>query len=636
MLLAAAAGLWITSQRNYLLFHGVIEIACVGVSAAMFAVAWNSRRFSGNHYLTFFGIAALWVGIVDLLHTFAYKGMGVFPERGANLPTQLWIAGRGLEAAALLLAPLFLDRRVRAWLALLAWFVVTAALLSLIFLGLFPTCYVESGPGQGLTAFKIGAEYVVCGVLAGSLALVWRKRHRFSRRRLQLVMAAVSTTMLSELAFTQYVSVYGDFNILGHLLKALSFLLMFKAIVEGTLRDPYQELFRDLQEQGQRLAEANRAKDEFLATLSHELRTPLNAIVGWAQLLLHGNLDRDKTRHAYEVIDRSAKAQTALIGDVLDVSRIISGKLRLTPTAVDVADIMQAALETVRPAADARRIQLTAGAMERVTVQADPSRLQQVFWNLLSNAVKFTPEGGTVAVAVRGLGDRVEVEVRDTGAGLSREELRHLFERFWQADASSTRRHGGLGLGLAIVRHLVELHGGQVTAASEGQGHGAVFTVTIPAARPGPTRPEREPDEEKLADTTSRPRPARNSLAGLRVLLVDDEEDARAVLSAALRAYGAETAAAATARQGLEIVREWRPHIVLSDIGMPGEDGYHFVRLLRESPPDAGGQTPAVALTAYGRPEDRHHALAAGYQEHVTKPVEPNVLAEVVLAATQK
>jgi len=636
---ALAAGLWITSLYNYLLFHGLTEIACAAVCVAIFAVAWNTRRFSSNHYLTFLGIAALFVGAVDLLHTLAYKGMGVFPGYGANLPTQLWIVGRGMEAVSFLLAPAFLDRRVRAWPTLLAWLGVTAALLVLVSpLDLFPTCYVE-GPNAGLTAFKIGAEYAICATLLGSLALVWRRRDRFSPRTLELLMAAVATTILSELAFTKYVSVYGDFNVAGHLLKAVAYLLIFKAVVEGTLRDPYQELFRDLQQQRLRLAEANRAKDDFLATLSHELRSPLNAIVGWSQLLLHGSLDPEKVRRAHEVIDRSAKAQTALISDVLDVSRIISGKLRLTPRAIDVADTVQAALEIVRPAAEARRIQLLVAEMAHVAVRADPDRLQQVFWNLLSNAVKFTPEGGTVAVDLQRRDGRVEVAVRDTGAGLSRESQAHLFERFWQADGSASRRHGGLGLGLAIVRHLVELHGGQVTAASEGEGRGSVFTVTIPAAATGVDPAEgdghdRKRDEAEGAQAAA-PVAPRVSLAGVRVLLVDDETEARAVLTAALRAYGAETKEAASAREGLQRVRAWRPHIVLSDIGMPGEDGYAFIRQLRQLPPGEGGQTPAVALTAYGRPEDRVKALAAGYREHLTKPVTPDVLASVVLAESK-
>jgi len=626
------------SRYNYLLFHGITEMACASVCAAMFAVAWNTRRFSGNHYLTFLGIAALFVGAVDLLHTLAYKGMGVFAGHGADLPTQLWIVGRGLESVALLLAPALLDRRVRPWPTLLAWLGVTAALLLVVFpLDLFPTCYVDDGPDQGLTTFKVAAEYVICLVLLGSLALLWRARRRFSPRTLELLAAAVGVTIVSELAFTQYVNVYGDFNVAGHLLKAVSFLLMFKAIVEGTLRDPYQELFRDLQDQRQRLAEANRAKDEFLATLSHELRTPLNAIVGWSQLLLHGGLDEAKARRAYEVIDRSAKAQTALISDVLDVSRIISGKLRLNQRPVEIGDTVQAALDTVRPAAEARRIQVVTSEMPRVTVHADPDRLQQVFWNLLSNAVKFTPEGGTVGVAVRRAGDRVEVEVRDTGVGLSPEALAHLFERFWQADASTSRRHGGLGLGLAIVRPLVELHGGNVTAASEGEGRGSVFTVSIPAGAAGAAPGEVRDDAGKriAGDRDQEPLAARDrpSLAGLRVLLVDDEPEARSVLTAALRAYGARTESAASVREGLELVRSWRPHLVLSDIGMPGEDGYEFIRQLRQLRVGEGGGTPAVALTAYGRPEDRDRALAAGYRQHLTKPVTPAALAEVVLAA---
>ncbi len=625
----AAFGLWLTSTHSYLLFHSLVELYRVAVAGAMFAVAWNSRRFSRNGYLTCIGIAYLFVATLDLLHTLAYRGMGVFPGSDANLATQLWIAARGMESVSLLLWPVFLVRRVRPWPTLLVYLAVTALLLIAIFpLHVFPICYVEghAHPGlpPGLTPFKVAAEYVICALLLASLAGLWAVRERVSRRVLPLLIAAIVTSVLSELAFTHYVSVYGDFNMLGHLLKTASFFLIYKATVEDTLKYPYEALFRDLEEQKARLADANRAKDEFLATLSHELRTPLNAVVGWSQMLLNGRLDAVAARRALEVIDRSARAQVALINDALDVSRIISGKLRIDVRHMDVADCLDAALDSARPAAEAKGIEIVRTVDGPAIIAGDPDRIQQVLWNLLSNAIKFTPKGGRVEVIVRRDEAEVRIQVRDNGIGLAADALPHLFERFWQADRSPGRQHTGLGLGLAIVRHLVELHGGQVRAESAGEGQGTTVTVTIPVRAADRAEGAAFPHE---ADTVTR---QRGALTGVRVLVVEDQPDARELLERMLRDAGAETHAAASAQEGLHLVHTWRPHVVLSDIGMPGGDGYEMLRRVRALPADRGGLTPAIALTAYGTEQDRLRAREAGFDQHLTKPVTPTLVTNAV------
>lgn len=372
---------------------------------------------------------------------------------------------------------------------------------------------------------------------------------------------------------------------------------------------------------------ANRMKDEFLATLSHELRTPLNAIVGWSQLLLDGRLDAARTRQAVETIARNAEAQTRLVEDVLDVSRIINGRLRLNARAVDLPAVVRAALDAVRPAASGREIDLRASFSSRAAVSGDADRLQQAIWNLLSNAVKFTPRRGRVEVSVEDRDSHVEIRVTDTGIGISAEFVPHLFERFSQQDSSTTRQHGGLGLGLAIVRHLVELHGGTVKAESPGQDQGATFTVSLPVRAIA--------GSGNGVDPLARVRelgalaPA-SSMRGLRVLVVDDEEDAREVISTLLRQLGAAVETAASAREALPIVRAWLPNVILADVGMPGEDGYAFIRQVRSLAPQDGGLTPAVALTAYGGPDDRLRALSAGYQLHVAKPAMPSELAAAV------
>jgi len=373
-----------------------------------------------------------------------------------------------------------------------------------------------------------------------------------------------------------------------------------------------------LRESARALGEANRLKDEFLATLSHELRTPLNAMLGWAHLLQQGTLDEAGTRRAIEIINRNARAQAALVADVLDVSRIISGKLRLEPRRTDLVGVLDAALDAIRPAADARRIAIVASLDDDLIVIGDPDRLQQVLWNLLSNAVKFTPEGGRVQVEGHRKAGGVELSVADTGVGIAPEALPYLFNRFWQADRSPGRRHGGLGLGLAIVRHLVELHGGEVTAESEGAGRGSRFTVSLPAAPAAAATFDRvHPSADVVPD--SGPTDAR--LDGVHVLVVDDEPDARELLLAILSQAGATVTAAGSAAEALEAVQAGPPAVLVSDIAMPDEDGYQLIRKIRKLPTNAGGAIRALAVTAYGREEDRAEALAAGYDAHETKPI---------------
>jgi signal transduction histidine kinase/AmiR/NasT family two-component response regulator len=371
---------------------------------------------------------------------------------------------------------------------------------------------------------------------------------------------------------------------------------------------------------------ANRMKDEFLATLSHELRTPLNAMLGWTRLLRTGQLDQATTGRALETIERNALAQAQLVEDLLDVSRIITGKLRLDVQPVHLEHILETSIDAVRPAADARGITIETDIDSESRVLGDGDRLRQIVWNLLSNAIKFTPSGGWVRVALKRVDPHLQVTVADSGAGIAPEFLPYVFERFRQSDGNSTRVHGGLGLGLAIVRHLVELHGGSVHADSAGDGQGATFTVKLPiaavkldaGARPGADRPA----------ATDR------VLAGIRVLVVDDEPDARDLLASVLCPHGAEVSMASSAAQARQLFERVRPHVLVSDIGMPGEDGYSLIRRIRAIEERRGRRTPAVALTAFARSEDRSRALLAGFQLHVPKPVEPDefVIAVAILA----
>jgi PAS domain S-box-containing protein len=365
---------------------------------------------------------------------------------------------------------------------------------------------------------------------------------------------------------------------------------------------------------------ANRIKDEFLAVLSHELRSPLNPILGWSRLLRNGKLDAAKTIQALETIERNAKLQTQLIEDLLDVSRILQGKLSLDMAAVNLALTIEAALETVRLAAQAKSIHIQMQLDTNIGhVLGDAARLQQVVWNLLSNAVKFTPAGGQVNIWLERIGSQAQIQVRDNGKGIPRDFLPHVFEYFRQADSTTTRKFGGLGLGLAIVHHLVELHGGTVAVDSPGEGQGATFTVQLPLMPSHNQIPQDNPQAMPLAH-----------LSGLRVLIVDDEPDIRVLVAFILEQAGATVSVAASASEALSLIEQSLPDVLICDIGMPNIDGYMLLRQLRTLPPEQGGQIPAIALTAYAGEYDQKQAMAAGFQQHLSKPIEPEELVRAI------
>jgi signal transduction histidine kinase len=422
----------------------------------------------------------------------------------------------------------------------------------------------------------------------------------------------------------------------GYALGAVDYILT--PIVAPILRTKVK-VFVDLYEAHAALAQANHAlesrvlertselenlsrlKDEFLATMSHELRTPLNAIFGWVTLLRTRRLDEATQERALETIERNARAQKRLIEDLLDVSRIVTGKVALEMVVVDLRRVVQAALETMQPAAQAKNIKIvplldTAAG----SVRGDFARLQQIVCNLLSNAIKFTPTGGQVEVCLARRNEQAEISITDSGQGIKSEFLPLVFDRFRQEDGSISRRHGGLGLGLAIVRHLVELHAGTVEAHSAGEGKGARFLVRLPARPAG----ARAADEAATHSVTS------SMLAGVRVLVVDDEAGARELMVNMLQGYGAEVSEAADGQLALSRLFEDRPHVLIADLGMPGMDGYALIEQVRALDPDLGGQTPAIAVTGYASPLDRLRALQAGYQNHVAKPVEAQELAIVI------
>jgi signal transduction histidine kinase/CheY-like chemotaxis protein len=397
--------------------------------------------------------------------------------------------------------------------------------------------------------------------------------------------------------------------------------LVASAIRDITERKRAEEERANLLNERAAQAEANRIKDQFLATLSHELRTPLNSILGWTSLLLNREVAPGRETRALETIQRNARAQVQLIEDLLDVSRILSGKLGLQVTAVDLVPVVEAATDIVRPAADAKSITIETDFREpHVYVAGDVDRLQQVVWNLLSNAIKFTPVGGRVNVDLYRQADYVRITVRDSGVGIPAQFIPYVFDRFRQADSSTTRAHGGLGLGLAIVRHLIELHGGTVVAESAGKGQGSTFTIELPAGR-------------QAASAASMPHiVAREELQDLYALVVDDRADERDLLSAILERHGAQVATADSARAALRLLEHRRPDVLISDIAMPEQDGNELLRQVRRL--GAEWETlPAVAVTAHARAEDRERALAAGYDAYVAKPIDRMKLLDAIALA---
>ncbi len=389
-----------------------------------------------------------------------------------------------------------------------------------------------------------------------------------------------------------------------------------------------------LYEQAKRAVDAERAarvevervsimKDEFLATLSHELRTPLNSVLGWSDMLLSQTEPDAPSRRGLETIARNARAQAQLIEDLLDMNMIVSGKIRLDVQKMDLATIIDTAIDSVRPSADARAIRLRS-TLDPLAgpVFGDPHRVQQIVWNLLTNAIKFTPKGGRVDVILRRVNSHVELTVSDSGMGIPGDFLPYIFERFRQADSSTTRRHGGLGLGLSIVKQLVELHGGSIRAESAGENQGSTFTVNLPL------RVLRESTDREHPRTGPMTvvKPPAIVLDGIKVLVVDDEPDARELIRLLLIGAKADVLTASSADEGLSALSSFRPNVLVSDIGMPERDGYQLMRAIRSLPPEQGGRTPAIALTAFARSEDRTKALLAGFQVHIAKPIEPHEL----------
>ena len=514
---------------------------------------------------------------------------------------------------------------------------------------LFATYYRDAGarcpgspPAEGTTSpsYTLVRPVTVTGETVGTLYI--SRDLQDLRDRVQVGAAAVAVFLLIALAAAFLIARRLQHVIAAPLLELAGAARTISTSQDYTVRvtpanndevgvviQAFNAMLDRISERNGELSRANRLKDEFLATLSHELRTPLGAVLGWTRVLRTTGAEGATRERALEAIERNARAQARLIEDLLEISRIVSGKLSLQVKTVDLADIIDAAVEVVRPAAAAKQIALTTEmAVRPAMTSGDPDRLQQIVWNLISNAVKFTPPGGAARIRLtRNNGYRIVVT--DTGEGIDPRFLPHVFDAFRQADGTTTREHGGLGLGLAIARELVELHGGTIKARSDGAGRGSTFQVDLPSMVSESPAPGGTP-----ASAVGRETPAsdRDLLRDLRILVVDDEADARDLIEMALAQYGAVVTTADSAAAALAEIDRRVPDVLLSDVGMPREDGYDLIRRLRSRPLERGGGIPAIAVTAYASAKDRESALASGYEAHVAKPFEPEVLARTVAA----
>lgn len=602
-------GLVWAHTQSYLLFHSLAELFSIVIGISMFAVAWNSQRFQRDSYLMFLGATFLSVAGLDLIHMLAYKGMGVFPEHGPNLATQLWVAARAMEAVCLASAWAVIGRRFSPWLVLGGLGAIFVLLLASIFAWrVFPVCFVE---GVGLTPFKRISEYVICLILLGAIVgLLWR-RQALEHKVLCLLVAAMVVTIAQELAFTLYQDPYGAWNLAGHCLKIIAFFLIYKAIVETGLARPYDLLFYDLNNAKLAAEQANLAKDRFIAALSHELRTPLAPVLALGSSLAGDSRMPEDLRQDAEIIRRNVGLEVALIDDLLDVTRIANGKLALDRRPIELAGIIRDAAAICEPDLRVKGHTLTIDTPGApYLLEGDSPRLHQVFWNLLRNATKFTPPGGRITIKASVSDGAVNVSVSDNGIGIPPAAIPRLFAAFEQGERGSG--FGGLGLGLAIAKGVVEMHGGQVSAHSDGPNQGATFTVTFPLIHSSATTASPPQGGHPPVPTSTRPAPRK-----LRILLVEDHADTARIMARLLAADGHTIALADSVQSAQTAAAASSFDVLMSDLGLPDGSGHDLMRELRST----GNSLPGIALSGYGSAEDVRCSLESGFAEHLTKPV---------------
>lgn len=617
--------LYLTSLYSYLLFHSLVELFSIIIGCTLFVIIWNSRDFAKEHfdYLTFIGIAFFFVSIIDLVHMLEYEGMYIF--NSGYYATELWVAARYMESISLLVLMILqrYNKPLKLHMLMIVYAFITLSLIaSILVFNVFPVSFIE---GVGLTSFKIISEYVIIFILIIAALLLNKNKQKYSGLVYNYLHWSIIVTVFSELTFTLYQATDGLANFAGHILKVASFYLIYKAIIINCINKPYQTIFYELTENQQKaqntmeqLRRSDQNKNQFISMLSHELRNPMASITMGISILGRVPAGSEQSIQAQKIIERQTSHLVRLVDDLLDINRISQNKIILKKEQVDLNYLIQQTVSDYQVQYAAKEVSLQAILPSGpIYCDADPVRMHQVIGILLHNALKFTNAQGKVTIDVQKDEHSQEMIVRvsDTGVGIALETLPQVFEPFVQADTSLDRNEGGLGLGLAIAKGMVELHNGHITVHSEGIGKGTQFTIRLPLMV---TVEEKE--SEKVAHV-----PCSRSL---RVLVIDDIPDIAEILCALLGQMGHEAVAAYSGSEGIEKAKIFKPQVLLCDIGLPAMSGYEVAEHFRSDPELKN--IVLIALSGYAQPDDIMKSKAAGFDHHLAKPVDTIVLEELL------